>query len=102
VIADFEITEHMLRYFIRKIHPGKTLLRRRPISGFPARAAALNVVGKHAADRRRLRQGAQLVVQRRGVRVAERGNSEGASLLQRVGTVEALEQELPVTFYLVS
>ena len=30
VIADFEITENMLRYFIRKIHPGKTLLRPRP------------------------------------------------------------------------
>jgi hypothetical protein len=30
VIADFEITENMLRYFIRKIHPGKTLVRPRP------------------------------------------------------------------------
>src|SRR5258708_5817170 len=30
VIADFEITEKMLRYFIRKIHPGKTLGRPRP------------------------------------------------------------------------
>jgi rod shape-determining protein MreB len=27
VIADFEITDKMLRYFIRKIHPGKTLVR---------------------------------------------------------------------------
>ena len=32
VIADFEITENMLRYFIRKIHPGKTLVRPRPLS----------------------------------------------------------------------
>ena len=30
VIADFEITENILRYFIRKIHPGKTLMRPRP------------------------------------------------------------------------
>ena len=28
VIADFEITENMLRYFIQKIHSGKTLVRR--------------------------------------------------------------------------
>ncbi len=33
VIADFEITENMLRYFIRKIHSGKTLLRPRPRIG---------------------------------------------------------------------
>jgi len=32
MIADFEITENMLRYFIRKIHPGKTLVRPRPLS----------------------------------------------------------------------
>src|SRR6202049_1934446 len=30
VIADFEITENMLRYFIQKIHSGKTLVRPRP------------------------------------------------------------------------
>ncbi len=30
VIADFEITENMLRYFIQKIHTGKTLVRPRP------------------------------------------------------------------------
>src|SRR5258706_3037346 len=30
VIADFEITENMLSYFIQKIHSGKTLVRPRP------------------------------------------------------------------------
>src|SRR5260370_38206162 len=30
VIADFEITANMLRYFIWKIHSGKTLVRPRP------------------------------------------------------------------------
>src|SRR5580700_5006954 len=30
VIADFETTENMLRYFIQKIHTGKTLVRPRP------------------------------------------------------------------------
>src|SRR5271170_4221695 len=30
VIADFEITENMLRYFIQKIHSGKTLVRPQP------------------------------------------------------------------------
>ena len=43
VIADFEITENMLRYFIRKIHPGKTiygdfLLSRRRTTKAPLRS----------------------------------------------------------------
>jgi hypothetical protein len=46
VIADFEITENMLRYFIQKIHTGKTLVRprRRIVSTSlpPTRAAAAN------------------------------------------------------------
>ena len=43
VIADFEITENMLRYFIRKIHPGKTLVRPRPriVIGVPSRITAV-------------------------------------------------------------
>jgi rod shape-determining protein MreB len=43
VIADFEITEKMLRYFIRKIHPGKTLVRRRPriVIGVPGGITAV-------------------------------------------------------------
>jgi rod shape-determining protein MreB len=43
VIADFEITESMLRYFIRKIHPGKTLVRPRPriVIGVPGGITAI-------------------------------------------------------------
>jgi rod shape-determining protein MreB and related proteins len=43
VIADFEITENMLRYFIRKIHPGKTLMRPRPriVIGVPGGITAV-------------------------------------------------------------
>ncbi len=37
VIADFEMTEQMLRYFIQKIHPGGTLVRPRMIIGVPSR-----------------------------------------------------------------
>src|SRR5262249_41858431 len=35
VIADFEITEAMLRYFIRKVHNRRTLVRPRIIVGVP-------------------------------------------------------------------
>lgn len=35
VIADFEVTEAMLRYFIRKVHNRKTLIRPRIIIGVP-------------------------------------------------------------------
>ena len=35
VIADFEITEAMLRYFIRKVHNRNTLVRPRIIIGVP-------------------------------------------------------------------
>jgi len=43
VIADFEITGNMLRYFIRKIHPGKTLVRPRPriVIGVPGGITAI-------------------------------------------------------------
>jgi len=36
VIADFEITEAMLRYFIRKVHNRRTLVRPRIIIGVPS------------------------------------------------------------------
>ncbi|MCW5784507.1 MAG: rod shape-determining protein, partial [Nitrospirales bacterium] len=37
VIADFDMTEHMLRHFIQKVHRGGTLLRPRIIIGVPSR-----------------------------------------------------------------
>jgi rod shape-determining protein MreB len=37
VIADFEMTERMLRYFIQKVHPRGTLVRPRIIIGVPSR-----------------------------------------------------------------
>lgn len=36
VIADFEITEKMIRYFIRKVHNKKTLLHPRIVIGIPS------------------------------------------------------------------
>lgn len=36
VIADFEVTEAMLRYFIRKAHNGRSLMRPRIIIGIPS------------------------------------------------------------------
>ena len=37
VIADFDMTERMLRYFIQKVHPRGTLVRPRIIIGVPSR-----------------------------------------------------------------
>ncbi len=37
VIADFDMTERMLRYFIQKVHRGRTLIRPRIIIGVPSR-----------------------------------------------------------------
>jgi rod shape-determining protein MreB len=53
VIADFEITENMLRYFIRKIHPGKTIVRPRPriVIGVPG--------GITAVEKRAVRESAE-------------------------------------------
>jgi len=53
VIADFEITENMLRYFIRKIHSGKTLVRPRPriVIGVPG--------GITAVEKRAVRESAE-------------------------------------------
>jgi len=53
VIADFEITENMLRYFIRKIHPGRTLVRPRPriVIGVPS--------GITAVEKRAVRESAK-------------------------------------------
>jgi rod shape-determining protein MreB and related proteins len=53
VIADFEVTEHMLRYFIRKIHPGRTFMRPRPriVIGVPS--------GITAVEKRAVRESAK-------------------------------------------
>src|SRR5208283_2526309 len=53
VIADFEITEQMLRYFIRQIQPGKTLVRPRPriVIGVPG--------GVTAVEKRAVRESAK-------------------------------------------
>jgi rod shape-determining protein MreB len=53
VIADFEITENMLRYFIRKIHPSRTLVRPRPriVIGVPG--------GITAVEKRAVRESAK-------------------------------------------
>lgn len=37
VIADFDMTERMLRHFIQKVHRGRTLIRPRIIIGVPSR-----------------------------------------------------------------
>ena len=36
VIADFEITQEMIRYFIRKVHSHRSLLRPRIVIGIPS------------------------------------------------------------------
>ena len=53
VIADFEITEQMLRHFIRKIDPGRVLIRRRPriVIGVPG--------GITAVEKRAVRESAK-------------------------------------------
>jgi rod shape-determining protein MreB len=53
VIADFEITEQMLRYFIRKIHPGGTSMRPRSriVIGVPG--------GITAVEKRAVRESAK-------------------------------------------
>jgi len=53
VIADFEITENMLRYFIRKIHRRNTLVRPRPriVIGVPG--------GITAVEKRAVRESAE-------------------------------------------
>jgi rod shape-determining protein MreB len=53
VIADFEITENMLRYFIQKAHSGKTLVRPRPrvVIGVP--------FGITAVEKRAVRESAE-------------------------------------------
>jgi rod shape-determining protein MreB len=53
VIADFEITENMLRYFIQKAHLGKTLVRPRPrvVIGVP--------FGITAVEKRAVRESAE-------------------------------------------
>ena len=51
VIADFEITENMLRYFIRKIHHRKTLVRPRIVICVPS--------GITAVEKRAVREAAE-------------------------------------------
>ena len=53
VIADFEITENMLRYFIRRIHPSRTLVRprQRIVIGVPG--------GITAVEKRAVRESAK-------------------------------------------
>ena len=65
VIADFEITENMLRYFIRKIHSGKTLVRPRPriVIGVPG--------GITAVEKRAVRESAESAGAREGYLIEE-------------------------------
>lgn len=51
VIADFEVTEAMIRYFIRKIHDRKTLVRPRIVIGVPS--------GITEVERRAVRESAE-------------------------------------------
>jgi len=41
VIADFEMTEHMLKHFIRKAHHGRRLARPRIVIGVPSEITPL-------------------------------------------------------------
>ena len=52
VIADFEITENMLRYFIQKAHSGRTLVR-------PAENRHRRPVGITAVEKRAVRESAE-------------------------------------------
>ena len=52
VIADFEITENMLRYFIQKIHTGKTLVRPRPRLSSACRSESPQSKSAPCANRR--------------------------------------------------
>jgi rod shape-determining protein MreB len=51
VIADFEVTEAMLRYFIRKVHGRRRLVRPRVIIGVP--------IGINQVERRAVRESAE-------------------------------------------
>ncbi len=58
VIADFEITEAMLRYFIRKVNPSRTLIRPRIVIAIPS---GITEVEKRAVKDSALHAGAREV-----------------------------------------
>jgi rod shape-determining protein MreB len=58
VIADFEITEHMLRYFIRKVHSRRVLVRPRIVIAIPS---GITEVEKRAVKDSALHAGAREV-----------------------------------------
>jgi rod shape-determining protein MreB len=59
VIADFDITEEMLRYFIKKVHPRKVLIRPRIVVAIPS---GITEVEKRAVKDSALRAGAREVI----------------------------------------
>jgi len=58
VIADFDITQRMIRYFIRKVHRHKTLLHPRMVIGIPS---GITEVEKRAVREAALQAGAREV-----------------------------------------
>jgi rod shape-determining protein MreB len=59
VIADFDVTEEMLRYFIKKVHPRKVLIRPRIVVAIPS---GITEVEKRAVKDSALRAGAREVI----------------------------------------
>jgi rod shape-determining protein MreB len=59
VIADFDITEEMLRYFIKKVHPRKVLIRPRIVVAIPS---GITEVEKRAVKDSASRAGAREVI----------------------------------------
>ncbi|MCP4653203.1 MAG: rod shape-determining protein [Candidatus Omnitrophica bacterium] len=59
VIADFDITEEMLRYFIRKVHPPRVFIRPRIVIAVPS---GITEVEKRAVKDSALRAGAREVI----------------------------------------
>jgi rod shape-determining protein MreB len=58
VIADFEVTEHMIRYFIKKVHNRKTLLHPQIIIGIPS---SITEVERRAVRESAIQAGARSV-----------------------------------------
>ncbi|MBU0694376.1 MAG: rod shape-determining protein [Candidatus Omnitrophica bacterium] len=59
VIADFDVTEAMLRYFIKKVHPRRVLIRPRVVVAVPS---GITEVEKRAVKESALRAGAREVI----------------------------------------
>ncbi|HIE35959.1 MAG TPA: rod shape-determining protein [Candidatus Omnitrophica bacterium] len=59
VIADFDVTEEMLRYFIKKVHPRKVLIRPRIVVAIPS---GITEVEKRAVKDSALRAGTREVI----------------------------------------